>query len=167
MIRSLALAAVAAVALCSAARADPPTTRPRVANLAWMSGTWRHHETKDRVTEEIWSEPIAGTMIGMFRETAPAGKSTFEFLVIEDDEKGATKRFKHFRSGFIDMEKEPLTLEVGEVTKNKVVFQATVDGKLKSIVYERDGDKLHVKVNTTRQGKPFVIPITMERVAAK
>jgi hypothetical protein len=166
MIRSLVFAAVATIALASTARTEPPAGKPRVADLAWLAGTWRTTEG-DKVTEEIWSAPAGGTMIGMFRQVAPGKKSLFELLLIEDDEQGATKRFKHYLTEFKEVEKEPLTLKVAEATKNKVVFPATTEGKLKSSVYEREGDKLKVAVNTTRENKPFQIAITMERVPTK
>ena len=164
MISRLFAASVAALFVTISVAAPPTATKPRVADLAWLAGTWRTTEG-DKVSEEIWTEPAGGTMIGMFRQTGK--KPLFEFLLIEDDEQGVTKRFKHYLSGFAEVEKEPLTLKVTEVTKNKVVFHATTEGKLKSIVYEREGDRMNVKVNTTRESKPFQIAMTMERVAGK
>ncbi len=142
--------------------ADPPA-KHHVADLAWMAGTWRSPANDPSPSEEIWSEPSRGNMIGMFRSGA-----IFEFLMLEDDSKGITKRFKHYRPGFAEMEKDPLTLRVTELTARKVVFTSTIEGKLKSIVYEREGsDQVTVTVNTMRADKPVQIVVKMERVKGK
>ena len=165
MLRSLVLLLLFAAA-GPAPAADPLATPHRVADLAWLAGHWRGlGDEKD--SEEIWTEPKNGTMVGMYREST-IGKSMFEFLILEDDAKGIVKRFRHYRKGFQEVEKEPLMLRASELTTKKVVFTPSEEGKLKSIIYELDGsDKVNVTVNTTRNDKPFKIAIAMERVKGK
>jgi len=159
------LAFTVMTAVISAASLDG--AKVRVVDLAWMAGTWTSSNEKEGSSEEIWTAPANGTMIGMFRTTSAGKPPLFEFLILEDDEQGVVKRFKHFRAGYQEVDKEPWTLRATNVSENKVVFQAMTEGKLKSIIYERQGNRMNVTVNTTRDGKPFQIPIVLERAKSK
>ena len=52
----------------------------RVADLGWMSGHWR---TADGTTEEDWSAPRAGTLLGTSRTTQNGTLREYEFLRIQ------------------------------------------------------------------------------------
>lgn len=69
----------AALALLLMGQAPP---HARVADLGWMSGRW---ETGGggRWTEENWSAPRAGRMIGYSRSGVGESPGSFEFLRIE------------------------------------------------------------------------------------
>ena len=58
------------------AQAAPPAT---VADLAWMSGRWVS-DSSERRTEEVWSEPRAGVMLGFSRTERRDTLREFEFL---------------------------------------------------------------------------------------
>jgi len=67
---------VATLGLLLMAQAAPPA---RVADLAWMGGRWET-STNGRWTEENWSAPRGGVMLGYSRSGAGAALREFEFL---------------------------------------------------------------------------------------
>jgi len=53
-----------------------------VADLGWMSGRWETQEG-ERWTEEVWSEPRAGMMIGYSRSGQGDTAREFEFIRLQ------------------------------------------------------------------------------------
>lgn len=68
---------VAVLALLLMAQAAPPA---RVSDLAWMSGRWETQAAQGRWTEEVWSAPRGGMMLGFSRSGANEAIREFEFL---------------------------------------------------------------------------------------
>ena len=58
--------------------------RPRMADLAWLSGAWIS-EGKDGWTEEQWTSPRGDMMLGTNRSGKGAAASAFEFMRIAPD----------------------------------------------------------------------------------
>ena len=78
-------ALVAVFGLLLMAQAPPPA---RVSDLAWMSGRWLTGDGA-RWTEEIWSGPRGGTLMGFSWSGEGAAISEYEYIRIqpgEDDE---------------------------------------------------------------------------------
>jgi len=68
----------AVLLLCLAATAQPPND---ISQLQWLAGDW---QTSGRtVSEEHWTRPAGGTMIGMARTLSGDKTVFFEFLRIE------------------------------------------------------------------------------------
>ena len=67
----------ATLALLLTAQAPPPTA---VADLAWLSGQW---QTADGITEESWTVPRGGMMLGVGRTTRDGVVREFEFLRLQ------------------------------------------------------------------------------------
>lgn len=53
-----------------------------LADFTWLSGCWGGTET-GRVTEEHWSTPRAGLMLGFARSTNAGGQTSFEYQRIQ------------------------------------------------------------------------------------
>jgi hypothetical protein len=79
-----ALAALLGLAL--AGQAAPPAAT--IADLAWMSGTWASGDPA-RWTEEHWSAPRGGTMMGYSRSGRGEALREWEFLRIAPGPDGA------------------------------------------------------------------------------
>ncbi len=69
----------AAMALLLTGQAAPPSG---VADLAWMSGSWATSES-GRWTEESWSAPRGGVMLGYSRSGRGETMREFEFLRLQ------------------------------------------------------------------------------------
>ena len=59
----------------------------RLKNLEFMSGSWAAKKG-DTLFEEHWTWPAGGLMLGTHRDLMDNGKTFFEFLRIEINEKG-------------------------------------------------------------------------------
>ena len=71
---------VAGLALLLMAQAPAPA---RIADLAWMSGRWETQGASGRWTEETWSTPRGGIMLGYSRTGAGDTVSEFELLRLQ------------------------------------------------------------------------------------
>lgn len=74
----------AGLALLLMGQAAPPA---RVADLGWMSGRWET-TVNNVVTEEAWSAPRGGVMLGYSRTVGGERLREFEFLRIQAGEDG-------------------------------------------------------------------------------
>jgi len=54
-----------------------------IADLVWMTGDWQTDPTGRSVSEEHWTRPAGGSMIGMSRTLVGDRTAAFEFLRIE------------------------------------------------------------------------------------
>ncbi|HYD12399.1 MAG TPA: DUF6265 family protein [Allosphingosinicella sp.] len=70
----------AGLALLLMGQAAPPAS---VADLAWMSGRWESVSANGRWTEESWSAPRGGVMLGYSRSGAGQSLREFEFLRLQ------------------------------------------------------------------------------------
>jgi hypothetical protein len=76
---SIVLAVLLAAAVVAAEERSPTRS---LADLAWMAGSWATSEA-GKVSEEHWTKPAGGLMLGVHRDTGGA-KTAFEFLRIEE-----------------------------------------------------------------------------------
>jgi hypothetical protein len=67
--------------------AEPSPTKARVADLAWLAGTWSF-ERNGRVVTERWGAPAGGVMLGTSHTVAQEKTIEYEFVVIRADERG-------------------------------------------------------------------------------
>jgi hypothetical protein len=75
----------AGLALLLMGQTPPPA---RVSDLGWMSGRWETESAdSQRITDESWSEPRAGIMLGYSRSGGDRLRE-FEFLRIQADADG-------------------------------------------------------------------------------
>ena len=109
-----------------------------VADLAWMAGDWRSEEGEGLV-QEVWTEPRAGSMTGMFRLVGGGEVRVLEYLVIADEADGVVYQFKHFRPDYTTWEGDgpPIRLELVESAPGRAVFRNTreVEGQPAYISY--------------------------------
>ena len=71
---------VAGLALLLMGQAAPPAS---IAELAWMSGGWESVSPNGRWTEESWSAPRGGIMLGYSRSGAGETLREFELLRLQ------------------------------------------------------------------------------------
>lgn len=71
----------AGLALMLTGQAAPPPAS--VSDLAWMSGHWEAQAANGRWTEESWSAPRGGVMLGYSRSGAGDAVREFEFLRLQ------------------------------------------------------------------------------------
>lgn len=84
--RWLSAGAIAACLLFGSVFAAPdkkPEAKPGVSAIAWLAGTWRS-ERAGRLTEEQWTAPGGGAMLGMVRTIAKGRMVDHAFRLIRE-----------------------------------------------------------------------------------
>jgi hypothetical protein len=80
--------------------------------MAWFAGTWRG-DGLGGLTEEIWSAPEGGRMMGMYRLLKNGKPVFYEFLVLEEDAGNLFFRLKHFHPDLESWEAQDEREELG------------------------------------------------------
>jgi Domain of unknown function (DUF6265) len=93
---------------------SPPAT---IADMAWLAGHWTG-EALGGVSEEIWSEPAAGSMMGMYRLVKDAKPVFYELLTIVEDKGSLMLRLKHFNPDLTGWEEKLKTIDFPLVAKS-------------------------------------------------
>jgi len=126
-----------------------------VEDLDWMAGTWRH-AAGGGATEETWSTPMGGSLVGMFRWTKGERTTLFELMSIEEStEHGLVFRLRHFHPGLVPWESEkngPLTVPLFDLGDQRAVFENPDSHE--RFVYERTKDSLEIRIQS--DGEPLV-----------
>lgn len=129
-----------------AAPSAPTTTTVGIADLGFMTGSWRLTRG-DSVVEEHWTGPRGGTLFGLGRTMRGDETSAFEFLRIEARRDGIY--YVASPSG------RPATpFKLRQFGKDRVVFENRAHDFPQRISYWREGERLCAEVSGTAKGKP-------------
>jgi hypothetical protein len=93
---------------------SPPAT---LADMAWLAGHWAG-EALGGQSEEIWSEPGAGAMMGMYRLIRDGKPVFYELLTIVEQNGSLMLRLKHFNPDLTGWEEKQTTVDFPLVAKN-------------------------------------------------
>ena len=143
------------ISICNAQ--NEKTLEPKLENIAWISGEW-HGEAFGGITEEIWSEPSAGSMMAVFKFIADGRVSFYEIEVIREVENTLVLQLKHFRSDLKGWETKDETIDfpLVEITENKVVFEGMVFEKISPT-------KMNSYVDIEEKGKTETVKFTYSK----
>jgi hypothetical protein len=89
-------------------RLDAPENAPSasIEEVAWLAGHWRG-EGFGGVVEELWSPPLGGAMVGVFRLVAGGQPSFYEICLLREHEGSLVYRVKHFHPDLSGWEERP------------------------------------------------------------
>ncbi len=73
--------------------------------MAWLAGRWIG-EGLGGVSEEIWSEPRGGVMMGMYRSLKQDQPVFYEFLMLVEEQGSLVLKLKHFNPDFSGWEEK-------------------------------------------------------------
>jgi hypothetical protein len=112
-------------------RLKPEAVRPAATldAVAWLAGgTWRGDGLGGE-TEESWSTPAAGAMMGMFRLVKPGADghkavAFYEFLTFVEQQGSLVLKLKHFNADLTGWEEKDgfVTFRLARVTPDAVYF---------------------------------------------
>jgi len=126
-----------------ACHAGAPAVEPRsedpLQDLAWIAGDWTSVDA-DTTSEEHWTAPAGGTMLGTSRTVASGRTVFFEYLRIEADEQGIA--YVASPLGRCPPTRFPMVAH----DAGSVRFENPEHDDPKSIAYRRDGDTLTAEV---------------------
>jgi hypothetical protein len=132
LIATLGLAFIAGNAIA----AGPPA---KIADLAWMTGTWSTALGANTL-EENWISPSGGGIAAMVRMSGPTGVSMWEVITIEEKAGSLMMSIQQWGSGFEPRTPVAQKLELAEIGERKVLFKAVTEGSMTSLAYSRSAD---------------------------
>ena len=124
----------------------PEPGTPGVETLAWMAGAWGSAAGAVE-TEEHWTAPKAGSLLGMNRTTKGGKTVMFEFLRIEARPDGV-----YYLASPGGRPPTPFKLKQSE--KEKAVFENPEHDFPQRILYWKNGPSLCARIEGTQKGKP-------------
>ena len=140
---SIVLAVLFAAPAGAAAEGSPTRS---LADLSWMAGSWASSEG-GKVSEEHWTKPAGGLMLGVHRDMASGGaKTAFEFLRIEE----SSGKITYLASP----QGQPATpFELVESAAQRAVFANPEHDFPQRILYWREGASLCAAVEGPIDGE--------------
>lgn len=131
--------------------------RAAVADLGWLAGCWERSDA-DPGSVEHWTAPAGGVMLGMSRTMRDGVAVFWEFLVLRDGEDGGVELTAH-PSG-----QEGGTFLLVESGPDSVVFGNDAHDFPQRILYRRDGDALHGRIEGRIDGEFQAVDFPLHRV---
>lgn len=138
-----AIWAMAAAAVL--AGASPAAT---VDDLAWMAGAWSREEG-GRWTEESWTGPRGGVMLGHSRSGRGETVREFEFLRIAADAGGTLAYFAQPGG------RPPVAFRLVRREGTSAVFENAAHDYPQRIEYRRDGETMTATISAIDGSKPM------------
>jgi hypothetical protein len=89
----------------------------KIADMAWLAGTWRGTGLGGE-SEEVWSEPREGVMMGMYRMLKDGKPIFYEFLTLSESDGTLMMRLKHFHANFVGWEEKDKTVDFPFIKKD-------------------------------------------------
>jgi hypothetical protein len=149
-LRISSLVLVVVLALASRADGQEPLTentlkltpgqaspRATIADMAWLAGHWTGEGLGGR-SEEIWSPPASGVMMGMYRHIEDDEAVFYEFLTLAEENGSLILRLKHFHPDLAGWEEKDESVSFPFVAKRGAVMH------FEGMAFEPAGDGLTV-----------------------
>ena len=139
-----------AIAGCRSTPGVPAGVEPGndLAGLGWLAGSWVL-VSGEAVSEEHWTQPRGGTMLGLNRTVIDGRTAAFEYLRIEAAPDGiaflASPQGRHPPTRFALIESGP----------QRAVFENPHHDFPNRIVYERRGERLDAGIAGQQDGQPI------------
>jgi hypothetical protein len=122
--------------------------RPAGADLAWLSGHWAT-ASGESWTEEYWTAPRAGIMIGLSRAGRGETLGDWEFLRLEAGEDGVPVYWASPRG------RTPVGFRLVRADGANAVFENPSHDFPQRIAYRRSGETLTATISTIDGGNPM------------
>jgi len=133
---------------------DAAVPQATIEEMAWLAGRWTGDGLGGR-TEEVWSPPDAGTMMGTFRLIREDKIVFYEFLTLRVTDRGLSMQIKHFNLDMTGWEEKDKFVEFLYVGREKDTYH------FEGLSFTREGDdamtiylSLRSKDGTVRE-QPF------------
>lgn len=127
-------------------------------DIVWIQGHWKGHAFGGE-TEEIWSPPLGGSMMCVFRLVAENKVVFYEIETITEENNTIILRLKHFGSDLKGWEEKDETVDfrLVKVTEDKVYFEGFTFERISKdeinmyvVIGHDDGSQEEVKFNYLR-----------------
>jgi hypothetical protein len=100
-----------ATAVASAQAPATPVESVKLADVAWIAGHWVN-EDGGNLSEEVWTVPTGGSMLGMWRYVSGGQARIYELLSISEGEGPLVFRLRHFDPKLVGREEKDRAVEL-------------------------------------------------------
>jgi len=122
--------------------------------ISWLAGHWRG-EAFGGITEEVWSPPLGGSMMGAFKLVVNGKVSFYELETIMEVDNTLVLKLKHFNADLTGWEEKEDTVDfrLVKVTTNKIYFDGFTLERISDdeinmyVIIEDGGQQSEVKFN--------------------
>ena len=130
--------------------------RADLSSIAWIEGHWRG-TAFGGITEEIWTPPLAGSMMCTFKLVVNGKVKFYELVTISEEAGTLILRLKHFHPTLKGWEEKDKTIDfrLVKLTENKIYFDEFTFERIGSnemniyVVIESNGKRQEVKFSYT------------------
>src|SRR5215469_480849 len=116
--------------------ASDPKPKATLQDIAWLQGAWEG-TALGGISEEIWSEPLANTMMGVYRSVEKGAVKLYEVNAIVETNGSLEMRLKHFHSDLTGWEEKDavrtfplIKIAPGEVYFDGMTYKRTAKDSL-------------------------------------
>jgi hypothetical protein len=110
---------------------EPPAAK--IEDVNWLAGTWTG-EAMGGFSEEIWSLPKGGAMVGVYRFVKKEKVVFYELMTIVEERGSLVLRLKHFNPSLAGWEEKDKTIDFQLVSKTaKAIY-------FEGMTYKLEGD---------------------------
>lgn len=94
-----------------------------IEDIAWLAGSWAGAGFGGEI-EEIWSRPVAGTMVGLYKHRKGDEINFYEIQLLTEESGTLLWKVKHFSPEFVGWEEKDgyLTFPLVEITEDAAYF---------------------------------------------
>ncbi|WP_340681037.1 DUF6265 family protein [Paraglaciecola sp.] len=94
-----------------------------IADVAWITGYWQGEIWGGKI-EEIWSAPLAGSMMASFKFAADQQVKFYEIIRLAEQDGSLTLRLKHFSAELTGWEEKDdyMEFKLVKITDNEAYF---------------------------------------------
>jgi Domain of unknown function (DUF6265) len=105
------------------APSDAPGPRAALADVAWLAGEWVGTGLGG-VSEETWSAPAAGAMMGMYRLIVDGKVSFYEFMNLVEADGSLVLKLKHFNPDLTGWEEKDrfVSFRLAKIAPDQIWF---------------------------------------------
>ncbi len=138
---------------------SPDETSPAATldEVSWIQGYWKG-EAMGGQTEEIWSRPMGGSMMGSFKLVYQDEIQFYEIMTISEIDQTLIMRLKHFHADLKGWEEKDETVDfkLVKITQDKVFFDGLTFEKISEkeinvyVIFEDEGKRNEGKFNYVR-----------------
>ena len=115
--------------------------------------------------QEHWTEPKAGSIQALVRQTSSGQTVMVELIVIEESEDGLDLWIQQWDPGFKPRTANAEHMKLEKLGENEVKFVASGEGNLASLTYRRPTEfRFEIHVETAQQ-QSFVLVLTSSKAA--
>jgi hypothetical protein len=140
-----------------AAAAAAQSSSVEMAELSWLAGCWAREDAEPG-SEEHWTTPAGGIMLGMSRTLRGGRVIEYEFLEIREMSPGRLGYVAH------PSRQAEATFPLVRATRSEVVFENPEHDFPQRIIYRLvPPDRLVARIEGTRDGVPQGIDFRMKR----